>query len=74
MPLDTVREAKETAVKAMQQASSSAAEALDDGMHAASHAALSSAVFLKENTERAIDEGQVLDASAHPYSLIISGA
>ena len=65
-PLDSARDAKESALKALNQASNSAAVALDDGIQAASTAALSGAFFLKTNTERAIDEGQVIDTATHP--------
>ncbi len=49
---------KEAAIKSLQDASSSAAAAVDDGLQAASNAARSSAAFIKTNAERARDEGQ----------------
>ena len=64
MSLDIIREKKENALKAMQQASSSAVETVDDGMHAASHAAISSVGYLKVSTERAIVEGQVRNSTS----------
>ena len=64
MPLDTIREKKESALKAMQHATSSAAVTVDDGIQAASTAALSSAVYLRTNTERAMVEGQVCNTLA----------
>ena len=56
--VDSIAEVKEAAIKSLQDASSSAAAAVDDGLQAASHAARSSAAFIKTNAERARDEGQ----------------
>ena len=72
MPLDNVTQAKEAAIKSLQDAGSSAAAAVDDGLQAASQAASSSAAYIKANAERARDEGQArllpFHCSSDPYS------
>jgi ElaB/YqjD/DUF883 family membrane-anchored ribosome-binding protein len=57
--MDSLRDARDTATKQLQDAANTTADHLDDGLASATHAAKHSVAIVRANAERALDEGQM---------------